>query len=173
MPHDRPFAGLFGKLPVTGDFVARGLPDAFRRAWDGWITAWIVPRDRAGARWPEGGLRFRLASGGRMAGGVILPSRDSVGRAYPLSLVLTADTLAGPQALDPWCDAAARLATGTTAADDLWQALDALPVAPAARAVPDEPRAALHLWTAGSAPLATEPADPDKALDLVLPFSSD
>lgn len=155
----RPAAGFFGKLPATGDFVSRGLPDGFRRAWDGWITRHVAPRLREGAALPEGGLRFRLTSGGRAAAGVILPSQDSAGRVFPLCLILTADALPGPADLDPWCDAAVLAARDSP--DGLWLALDELPPpagAPAAEAPP------LLLWRRGAAALAADPGDPSAAL---------
>ena len=40
----RPVAAIFGKLPATGDFVWRGLPDAFRKHWDFWLTRHIAPQ---------------------------------------------------------------------------------------------------------------------------------
>ncbi len=163
---DRPAAGFFGKLPATGDFVARGLPDAFRRNWDRWVSAHVAPRQRAGADWPAGGLRFRLRSGGRVAGGVIVASCDSAGRLFPLSLILAGDGLPGPAALDPWCDAAAALGNGL-APDALWQALDALPLPEGA----DGPPEALVVWTGGAAPVAADPADPAQAIDAFLGWS--
>ena len=81
MDDDRPVAGFFGKLPATGDFVCRGLPDAFRKPWDSWLTRYIAPLQRGGHSFPQGGLRFRLPSGGHLAAGVILPSQlDSLPR---------------------------------------------------------------------------------------------
>ena len=160
---DRPVAGFFGKLPATGDFVGRGLPDGFRKPWDAWLTRHVAPLQREGAAFPAGGLRFRLPSGGRLAAGVILPSRDSAGRLFPLSLLLIADSELSPAQIDPWCDAA--LALPREAPDDLWHALDALPV-PQPSGVARGP---MQLWTPGHPPLATEAADPEAALCQLLP----
>lgn len=160
----RPVAAIFGKLPATGDFVWRGLPDAFRKHWDFWLTRHIAHLQRHGHVFPSGGLRFSLPSGGRLAAGVILPSRDKAGRHFPLSLLLLADGDLEPREIDAWCDAALALRPETLAPDDLWQALDALPAA--------EPTGAasgpMQLWTPGQAPIETDPAAPEAALRLLL-----
>ncbi|MGP3698906.1 TagF domain-containing protein [Rhodobacter sp. NSM] len=160
MDSDRPTAGLFGKLPTTGDFVARGLPEPFRAAWDGWVTRHLVGRLGTGL---PGGLRFRLTSGGRAAAGVILSSHDAVGRRFPLSLVLTAGALPAPPALDPWCDAAVEAAAGHEEADGLWIALDAIP--PPEGSAESAP---MLLWTRASPALACDPAAPEEALGQLL-----
>lgn len=141
----RPVAGFFGKLPATGDFVARGLPDAFRQSWDAWLTRHIAPLQRRGLALPPGGLRFRLPSGGRLAAGVILFSQDSAGRQFPLSLLLIAEDDLTPHQIDAWCDAALALEPTTLSPDALWHALDAL-----ASPVPAGPvTGPMQLWTPG------------------------
>jgi len=162
----RPVAGFFGKLPATGDFVWRGLPDAFRKAWDAWLTRHIAPLQRGGLVFPTGGLRFRLPSGGHLAAGVILPSEDSAGRLFPLSLVLIADSDLSPDQIDPWCDAALALRPATLAPDPLWHALDALP-GPDPQGQVGGP---MQVWRAGGPPLSCAAADPDKTLQgLIVP----
>jgi type VI secretion system protein ImpM len=155
-----PFAGFFGKLPTTGDFVARGLPDGFRLKWDPWVARYLAPR--LNRRWPEGGLRFRLVSGGRVAAGVILPGADRVGRAFPLSLIIIAATLPDPAGLEPWCDVACTL-DPNLGADALWAALEALPVPEGAGL--DAP---FQIWVRGLPPLTLDPAAPDAAIDQIL-----
>ena len=156
-------AGFFGKLPTAGDFVARGLPHPFCRAWDGWITRHVAQRLRDAG--PPGGLRFRLCSGGRMAAGVVLPSQDRVGRRFPLTMALVGERMPAPGALDPWCDAAMALATHALAADDLAEAIKAL-AQPDMTAAPVGP--AMQLWTLGAPPIACDPARPGPALDRLL-----
>lgn len=156
-----PFAGFFGKLPTTGDFVARGLPEGFRLKWDPWVTHHLAPRRER--IWPEGGLRFRLISGGRVAAGVVLPGTDSVGRRFPLSLILIAHALPGPEALESWCDAAAAL-DPRIGAEALWSALEALPLPEGEGEA--EP---FLLWSRGAVPLPCDPATPELALDQLLP----
>ncbi|KAF0137818.1 MAG: hypothetical protein FD152_207 [Xanthobacteraceae bacterium] len=161
----RPVAGVFGKMPTTGDFVWRGLPDAFRKHWDFWLTRHIAPLGRAGAVFPQGGLRFSLPSGGRLAAGVVLPSRDSAERHFPLSLLLIADGTLSRDEIDPWCDAALALGPDSLSPDDLWTALDAL----AAPMPGGEPASgAMLLWTRGGPAIATNPADPGDALRRLL-----
>ncbi len=145
----RPVAGFFGKLPGSGDFVDRGLPPGFRRQWDRWLTSHVAPRARAGARFPVGGLRFRLVSGRATAGGVILPSQDSVGRVFPLSLLVIAEGGIVPAAIDRWCDAAVAGFDPAVEPDTLWDRLDAL-APPEVVAGAGEP--CLTLWSAGRRP---------------------
>ncbi|KRW95731.1 type VI secretion system-associated protein TagF [Paracoccus sp. MKU1] len=156
-----PQAGFWGKLPARGDFVGRGLPEPFRRRWDRWAAAHLAGRED----WPEGGLRLRIASGGRAAAGLVLPSADAVGRRFPLALFLLADSLPGPEALEPWCEAALQAAAEPDP-DALWQALAALlPPAGKAEAPP------LLLWQRGHPALAADPETPGPALAAI--FSSD
>jgi type VI secretion system protein ImpM len=82
---------LFGKLPAHGDFVARGLSDPQRSAWDAWLSAGLeAARHRLGdafevAHDAAPPWRFVLQGGpfgsGRRAG-AIAPSIDSVGRRF-------------------------------------------------------------------------------------------
>jgi type VI secretion system protein ImpM len=161
---DSPFAGFFGKLPATGDFVSRGLPDAFRRHWDGWLTRHIVPLQLKGLDFPSGGLRFRLVSGGRVAAGTILPSADSAGRRFPLSLVLIAKGNLPLSGVDGWCDAGIALLTDQIEPDALWQALDGL-----AAPEPDGPATGpMQLWAAGHPPEEADPMNPSPVLGRLL-----
>lgn len=162
-----PVAGLFGKLPLQGDFVDRGLPPAFRKLWDLWITRHIAPRQRGGAGFPAGGLRFRLVSGGATAAGLILPSHDSAGRRFPLSLMVIGDGAMDQAAIDLWCHAAVMVGAGAMDADTLWHALDRLPVpelqGPAGPTV-------LELWAEGGQPqgVSDDPGDASAVLDRLL-----
>lgn len=164
-------AGFFGKLPCTGDFVARGLPRAFCGQWDGWVTRHLAGLLKDGRAWPKAGLRFRLVSGGRAAAGVIVPGHDSAGRVFPLSLLLIGADLPPPDGLDPWCDAALATADpalrGDADADALLDALDAVPV-------PDGAGGAargMQIWTAGQPPVPCDPTDPQAAINHVFSVS--
>jgi type VI secretion system protein ImpM len=161
---DRPVAGFFGKLPATGDFVSRGLPDAFRRNWDGWLTRHIVPLQHQDSDLPPGGLRFRLVSGGRLATGVIRPSADSAGRRFPLSLLLIAEGNLPLPEVNAWCDAALALLTDGIDPDTLWRAIDAVP----APQPDDPPSGPMQLWTTGHAAIDVDPMDPAPALAQLL-----
>lgn len=158
--------GLFGKLPSTGDFVARGMPPRFQPFWDRFCSLHLAPIQRAGTPWPKDGLRLRLVSGGRAAMAVVLPSRDSVGRAYPLAVFGFGDALppAG-SALDPWLDEAAQAARTARDADRLWQALDGIS-SPSGCDAPDRP--GMVAWRRGESALVLEPTAPDGALARVL-----
>ena len=86
-------AGWYGKIPGTGDFVARRVPASFSAAWDRWLQAALAgSRERLGARWRDSFLsmpiwRFVLSPGMLTANawaGVMAPSVDAVGRYFPL-----------------------------------------------------------------------------------------
>lgn len=163
---DAGFVGLFGKLPATGDFVARGLPDAFRARWDAWVTRHLARREDP---LPGDGLRFRLRSGSRTASGLVLASRDLAGRRFPLSGLLVLPFVPAVTEADLWCDAALPLleaaTTGGVDANSLWHRLEALP-RPAA--VGDAEEGPLLLWAVGAEPRAADPTDPGPALDGIL-----
>ncbi|MBY0330205.1 MAG: type VI secretion system-associated protein TagF [Acetobacteraceae bacterium] len=89
--------GLLGKLPAHGDFIRRGsLPAGFCAAWDAWLQDGFaaaraaIGEERWAAVWDAApAWRFALppgACGPDAAAGVMLPSRDAVGRRYPLTL---------------------------------------------------------------------------------------
>ncbi len=77
-------------MPSSGDFLSRRVPPAFATPWEAWLVAVMAgSRERLGKRWQEAFLsapawRFVLADG---FAGVMVPSVDSVGRYYPLTLV--------------------------------------------------------------------------------------
>ena len=146
--------GFFGKLPSTGDFVTRGLPGAFVRFWDGWVSRHLAHRlDRA--------LRFLLAAPGPMTG-VVLPSADRAGRRFPLTIAAGARAPAAPG----WyagLEALGRAAIAERLSPDaLGLRLAAHSVAPGAGDPPP-----LLVWT-GVAPVAADPEAPGPALDSLL-----
>ncbi len=96
-------AGFFGKLPARGDFVRAGLPRDFVDSWDGWWQRMLPgSRDRLGEGWTEAWLqapiwRFALPPGLCGAGAVLglwMPSVDQAGRFFPLTIAMTARSLA-------------------------------------------------------------------------------
>lgn len=152
--------GFFGKLPSAGDFVTRGLPVGFASFWDGWAARFLVGR----TGWPEGGLRLRLASGGRVAAGVVVPGADRVGRRFPLAAFVIASDLPAPEQLEVWCDAAvaallAAQAEGV-APDDLADMLEALEAPDGASA-----GEAMLIWQKGQPPERSSAAAPEAVLD--------
>jgi type VI secretion system protein ImpM len=87
--------GVFGKLPVLGDFVSRRLPAGFVDPWHDWMSAGLAEsRARLGESWLAHYLispiwRFAIADGlcGEWpAAGALVPSVDAVNRHYPLTV---------------------------------------------------------------------------------------
>lgn len=88
--------GFFGKVTSHADFVARRVAPGLRSQWDQWLQQGIQhARLSLGANWLEVYLhspvwRFVVAGGvcGQSAwAGVMMPSVDSVGRQFPLTLI--------------------------------------------------------------------------------------
>jgi type VI secretion system protein ImpM len=117
----------YGKLPTRGDFVGRGLPPRWRSDWDGWLQrglalaattldgAALRERLRAFAPWRY----LALPAPGEIWCGIVVPSHDRVGRAFPLTL---AERLTEPASPD---ESAARLASLLGAAAEGPEALEA------------------------------------------------
>lgn len=93
-------AGLFGKVPGFGDFLAEGLSRAFTDVLDGWIREGF----RIAGEHPDSNDRYmcspvwRFAFAQQLAGrhswvGVISPSVDSVGRSFPLVIAFRAPSV--------------------------------------------------------------------------------
>lgn len=87
--------GFYGKVPSKGDFVSRNLPRTFIDPWDQWLQESIAnSQQQLGEQWLENYLtspiwRFALSKGvcGDNAWtGLVMPSVDSVGRYFPLTL---------------------------------------------------------------------------------------
>ena len=100
--------GFFGKLPSHGDFIRRRIPEAFVNPWDAWLQQCMVEsRARLDADW----LRIYLTSpvwrfvlcdgvaGAATFAGILIPSVDSVGRYFPLTIVVELPAAVPPMAL--------------------------------------------------------------------------
>ncbi|GAB2595267.1 hypothetical protein GCM10027034_30830 [Ramlibacter solisilvae] len=171
----------WGKLPARGDFVGRGLPPRWRSDWDGWLQGGLALaatvldgaalRERLGTFAPWRYLA--LSASGETWCGIIAPSCDRVGRAFPLTL---AERLAAPASPR---DAAARLASLLGAAAEGPEALEAriaalpprsAPAAPPAQAWPPGP---CSLWwpleaaDEAAARAAAWPPGPELLLELL------
>jgi len=93
---DEGFAvGWYGKIPATGDFIARRVPGAFSERWDRWLQDAIAgSQQRLGGGWRDAFLSmpaWRFVLGPGVAGangwaGLMVPSVDSVGRYFPLTV---------------------------------------------------------------------------------------
>jgi type VI secretion system protein ImpM len=91
--------GFHGKIPARGDFLQGGLPRSFTDAWDVWMMR-MMRASRAMLReewlpaWLEAPVwRFALSPGTCGPGAVIglwMPSVDTVGRYFPLTLAAVA-----------------------------------------------------------------------------------
>jgi type VI secretion system protein ImpM len=90
--------GVYGKLPVLGDFISRRLPARFVQTWDAWLQeALSTSRQQLATEWLEIYLyspiwRFILSAGncGPTAwAGVLMPSVDRVNRYFPLTLAVS------------------------------------------------------------------------------------
>jgi len=88
--------GVYGKIPVHGDFLNQNLPRDFLDVWDHWLQQSILASQEVlGEEWLAHFLispvwRFVLPSGctnHQAWAGIMLPSVDRVGRYYPLTLV--------------------------------------------------------------------------------------
>jgi type VI secretion system protein ImpM len=86
---------LFGKLPAHGDFVARGLPDHARQAWDERTTSLIdTARSSLGEQFEDAydaSPPWRFVCGPSSLGqdwraGALAPSVDSAGRRFFLAV---------------------------------------------------------------------------------------
>jgi len=89
--------GVYGKLPMHGDFVHRNLPTTFITPWDEWLQRYIASsKEQMGEAWLDTYLtspiwRFVLSAGvidKQHWAGIMLPSVDQVGRYYPFSVVM-------------------------------------------------------------------------------------
>lgn len=100
-------AGFFGKHPAFGDFIAHGLPVPLREEMEAWLTPALAKlRQQAGKGWEHLydtarpvrfwiGPRVLRSDSGALRG-VIHVSRDSVGRRYPLVMVVSEASPAPP-----------------------------------------------------------------------------
>ncbi|MBV8619769.1 MAG: type VI secretion system-associated protein TagF [Curvibacter sp.] len=101
--------GWFGKLPSVGDFAGRRVPHVFNTEWDHWFRSGMeLLRGQGDGLWVEDFARspawcFICPAGvtGWPVCGLLVPSRDRVGRAYPLTVLALAPTPAAPALLDP------------------------------------------------------------------------
>lgn len=89
--------GLYGKIPVRGDFVTRRLKTGFVDTWDKWLQKAItVSKAQLGDHWLDIYLtspiwHFVLSPGicGSPAwAGIMMPSVDKVGRYFPLTFAV-------------------------------------------------------------------------------------
>ena len=86
--------GFYGKLIHHGDFIGRRLPPSFVTRWDNWLQDCLDhARSQLGPIWMDTYLnsplwRFLLIEQTGCWSGVCMPSVDSVGRQFPLTLAM-------------------------------------------------------------------------------------
>jgi len=119
-------AGCFGKVPQLGDFVSSRLPQTFTAPWDEFLSELMVfSREQLGDSWLDTYLnapiwRFALAAdcmGPDPITGTLMPSVDSVGRYFPLTIAIAVPSVAAAPCSDPWFSEAESLSLETLALD--------------------------------------------------------
>jgi type VI secretion system protein ImpM len=127
---DSPDIGWFGKVPARGDFVCHGLPQDWVAPWDACLQQVLVLACTQGL-WPLDFAPWRFLAWSqetdgqacdRAWAGVLVPSRDRVGRVFPLTVVqrLGRGRAPGPD----WRGAEAALARLADAALDVTDTAD-------------------------------------------------
>lgn len=132
------YQGYFGKVPVRGDFVGKGLPRSFRDPWDIWLQSVIdMTKKDLDTDWDQFYLtcpayRFALSPGvcGKHTWiGVMIPSVDQVGRYYPMtlarSLANNPDAFSAISGNDQWFQSAESLVLSCLSDDFSLQAFGA------------------------------------------------
>ncbi|MBN8429891.1 type VI secretion system-associated protein TagF [Microbulbifer salipaludis] len=115
--------GIFGKLPGHGDFIQRELPASFVTPWDEWLQRAVHgSRELVGDRWLDYYLTspiwlFAMSPGvlDRQGWiGILVPSVDSVGRYFPVTLAAPLENGSNPFAVlveaEEWYEQASTLA---------------------------------------------------------------
>jgi type VI secretion system protein ImpM len=84
----QPMAALLGKLPGRPDFVREACPGPCADALDAWLVEAAAPLSAAGALPQLGSVSFCYCVRNRSRAllGVLAPSRDSAGRAFPVAV---------------------------------------------------------------------------------------
>jgi type VI secretion system protein ImpM len=134
--------GLFGKLPMTGDFLSRGLPTGLRPVFDRWLTAKFTLQEKNS--WPQSGYRGAFAWNEAVVCALVMPSHDKLGRNFPLSVCFVVPpngvSVAG---IDQWCDAALppviKALGGFMSAEELLDQVRQIPLQQGASDLPELP----------------------------------
>jgi type VI secretion system ImpM family protein len=114
--------GLWGKHPARPDFVRWRAGDVSRLGFDRWFEEAYEALRREGRALPSEPAAFFYPAGAEALVGAMVPSRDAVGREYPLLLVTTVRPAAlatnfslFPLACSRFLEAAERLLAGAAA----------------------------------------------------------
>lgn len=121
-----PRIGVFGKVPAAGDFVALNAAGPAARALDGWLRDSIdnlVGRKKPLPQQPARFL-FRDVQGTGACIGTMVPSRDAVGRKFPIAIFAYLDMPVAthrfsslPAAYAPFLDGAAKILAASATLD--------------------------------------------------------
>ncbi len=154
-------------MPCSGDFVTRRLPSGFVNIWDRFVAMHIVPLLSKNLEWPANGLRFLVGpdqAGPNAFAGLIVPSCDTIGRVFPLTIADTITFSADPAPIAAWfaevTGPALDAAEGIIDVGELDLALEGC-ASPQLRPTTLSP---LLLTLPGSSPIETHLADPAAAL---------
>lgn len=175
--------GIYGKVPAHGDFIDRSLPSSFINTWDDWLQRSVASsKELLRDAWLDYYLtspiwRFILSPGtvdAKMRAGVLLPSVDSVGRYFPLTITSTLPASVNAFAyLNDQNDWFAQMETAALAAlqdmlsvDDLLSRLQAL--APPAHAVQQTLHQSDGFITGTAVPTGVEQATPSLCYNQLL-----
>ncbi len=87
--------GLYGKIPAQGDFIRSNVADPAALEFTRWLEEAQEGLYRTGAALPDLPVCFLYASGGAKNAvvGALVPSRDSVGRVFPLAIFVPVDAV--------------------------------------------------------------------------------
>lgn len=118
--------GFFGKIPSSGDFVARNLVPGMRPAIDRFLTRNWADLACTPEIWPEAGLRGVLDAAPGPHAMLVIPSEDSAGRQYPLAFATPCGKV-DQVGVDCWADALLhKLSKGIGTADEVAELLTTL-----------------------------------------------
>ena len=161
--------GYVGKVPHRGDFVRYNVPTQVHRVWDDWLGEVLRQAEQTLEGWPSGyddcsPWQFALSpdiAGDEAYAGVLLASRDGVGRRYPFALLATLPETMTPLetlASEPALDALERLACRAVDVADVYERLKASlgELQDTLQRRPQDPAAAP--FRPGASTRATEPA---------------
>jgi type VI secretion system protein ImpM len=115
-------SGYFGKTPILGDFIKYNLPRSFIEPWDDWLQSAIYQsKEELQTLWLDYFLTSPIYFFALTPGicdenswlGLIMPSVDSAGRYFPLTLCRPVNEQANPfttlSSNLVWCDKAEQL----------------------------------------------------------------
>jgi type VI secretion system protein ImpM len=129
--------GFYGKIPTKGDFIQRRLDRAFTAGWDSWLQSGMdSSRALLGESWLGHYMvsplwRFALSPGilsSKTIVGVIMPSVDTVGRHFPLTLAVELADMANLYQVaienDEWFESLEDIALSTLESDFSLESFD-------------------------------------------------